>query len=148
MTGCSDGDLRFWNLQNSTPVIGKVIHFGKPPLLPNSTMGTRRAVNDPYRSCPGVNLLNAARAGTIPDPYTSFQSQTTADPNSMLSGVTSLCFSGPEDDGSNDPRFLAVGFDNGFLRVLNFPSLQPAVVRECASERISTMQFSPNQRWL
>ncbi|CAD7975137.1 unnamed protein product [Amoebophrya sp. A25] len=55
------------------------------------------------------------------------------------SGISALAFC--ED-------YLAIGFDDGFLRILDFPALQPVDMRPLAEEQISCLTFSPNEQLL
>ena len=47
VSGDSDGALRFWNLAKGSAVVGKVIHFGAPPVI-KAGGNLKRAINDDY----------------------------------------------------------------------------------------------------
>ena len=88
---------------------------------------------------PNIGDTNNLQQALFPLKSNDLQSR-----NSELrhAGISSLAFSWYTGD------YLAIGFDDGYLRVLKFPSLQPALVRKLASERISDLQFSPNNEFL
>ncbi|CAD7947265.1 unnamed protein product [Amoebophrya sp. A120] len=122
--------------------------YSDQEILNYNNYGGQRGSNKAAQQGNGQNLSQLLQSNSnLSDRLSREKNQFTeeADPtlaNKRLmqpAGIASLAFA---------DNYLAIGFEDGFLRILDFPGLQPVDMRPLAEERISCLQFSPDQRLL